>query len=149
MKLTDYDCFCVYEHVDPRTKKPRYVGMGAPARAYGFADSSRSQEHQDWIEELVQEGHSLWDIVKIKHKDLPKTAALEAERSLIEKYTERKESLFNVYFHNTESLCKTPTEDQIYNKAVAKSFASEKYQFVDGRKRKSSGAKQYKTRCWN
>ena len=96
MKLSDYDCFCVYEHIDPRTKKPRYVGMGTPYRAYDIGQSERSKQHLDWFEDLLEEGHSIWSIVQIKHKDLSRAEALEEERKLIRTYKERGEDLFNV-----------------------------------------------------
>ena len=93
MKLRNYDCFCVYEHVHPRTKNVRYVGMGLASRAY---NTHRSSAHERWLYQLLQSGYSIWDIVQIKHKDLPRDIAIEIEESLIKFHKDRGCRLFNL-----------------------------------------------------
>lgn len=81
MHLARYDCFCVYQHVDPRTQEVRYIGMGTPARAYAI-NAHRTDKYTEWVEEIIAAGYSIWDIVQIKHKDLP-SGVLDITRELV------------------------------------------------------------------
>lgn len=124
LHLSRYDCFCVYSHKNPETGKIRYIGMGSPARAYNV--SGRSEEHGKWIQGLLEDGHSLWDIVEILHKDLTKYNAQRIEGALIRQNIRDKSNLFN----QMRTSVPTKRPNRIGNSGP------------------EEGAK-YKKRCWN
>lgn len=86
--------FYVYAHVDPRKPafvgeekhggnwmgRPFYVGKGAGRRAW---DLKRNQGHGLLIKEILAEGYSPEDIVKVIYFKLPEQKALELESKLI------------------------------------------------------------------
>ena len=73
--------YYVYLHVDPITDEIMYVGHGYKDRAWICGSTTRSQEHQDWYMNLVNDGYLPTDIVEIIHtgKTKPEACVLEQE----------------------------------------------------------------------
>ena len=122
--LDDFNCICVYEHVHPRTKAVRYVGMGRPGRAYRLHVPSRSPEHLKWLYQLLQNGYSIWDIVQIKHKDLDRKTAVEIEKRLIKFYKGQGKKLFNVQHYARYAAHTSPKGTEgLYERCVERQNA--------------------------
>lgn len=82
----------VYMHLDPRTDKVRYVGVGVLSRAYDF--QTRSKKHLVWVAEL--DAAELEPKVALPSRTRDRTEAFEIERALIRWHRERGSALFNV-----------------------------------------------------
>lgn len=78
--------FYVYELIDPRTKKPFYVGKGCGDRYkdYYKSDPHTSTHTKLVIESIRADGEEV--SVKLTQKDLTEDEALELESALIKNY---------------------------------------------------------------
>ena len=114
--MNDYQRYYVYMHVDPRNDRIRYIGMGSEGRAWQVKKTSqRSEEHYAWIQEIMQAGHTLDEVVYICAKNLTKAEALAEEAKLI---TENKGcALFNLQ-GTGKYLGKVPTDVSNFAKAL-------------------------------
>lgn len=81
--------FYIYLHNDPETNENVYIGHGNNSRAWLIGPTFRSEEHQKWLENLLNTGYDLSEIVTIGHKGLTKQQAREHELYLIHKWKPR------------------------------------------------------------
>lgn len=103
--------YYVYTHFHPETKEVVYVGKGAGGRAwatgYSTAKASRglrgnrTEEHQRWITELLEAGHTPGDYVQIVAQGLDNGSALDIEKETTEKYVSLCAKLFNLACYGT------------------------------------------------
>lgn len=84
--------FYTYMHLDPRTFRVRYVGVGSKARAFDL--QTRSAAHLHWIAEL--EALGLEPEVALPTRTLDREEAMYVERALIAWHREQGSVLFNV-----------------------------------------------------
>jgi|LakMenEpi03Aug12_release.lakeMendotaPanAssembly.Ray.scaffolds.fasta_scaffold1158052_2 hypothetical protein len=75
--------YYIYHHVDPRTNKAMYVGLGQYDRAWNVRSNQRSEHHVKWLEELYSLGYTLSDIVSITENRLTKLEAKAIEKEQI------------------------------------------------------------------
>lgn len=73
------DIFYVYEHLDPRTMSPFYIGKGKDLRAF---DCSRRERSNKWVEKFKNAGGV---IVNIVANNLDEELAFLVEKELIDK----------------------------------------------------------------
>ena len=107
---TDYQKCYVYNHVDPITGKPVYIGMGRKDRAWHYRVSmSRKPEHEAYLNALEEEGFLPCDWVVITHRNLTEEQAKAVEIQQIKSLKPR----FN-YSHN-EDHC--TIDKELLNKA--------------------------------
>jgi hypothetical protein len=76
--------YYVYHHVDPKTNKAVYVGLGQYDRAWNVRKGHRSVDHVKWLNEQYEQGYTLHDIVFVTDKNLTKEEAKEKEKETIE-----------------------------------------------------------------
>lgn len=122
MRLSNYNCFCVYLHQNPKTEEVFYIGKGFPSRAYEI--NTRKGAHTKVLKSLLDEGYSIWDIVKIHKSDMSNRDALDLEKSLIIAHRNKNSPLVNIT-HNVEPRKPKP------------------------RPKKYQRHRKYKSRCWN
>ena len=84
MNLNDYQTYYVYLHQHPKTDEVVYVGMGQRDRAWNVR--VRQTEHSQWMEDLLKEGYTPADWVKISAKQLTKDLADTVETELIKQH---------------------------------------------------------------
>lgn len=82
--MTKMDLYYVYHHVDPRTNKAVYVGLGQYDRAWCIRKNQRGKNHVEWIEEMYSLGYTLNDIVFIVENQISKEQASKIEKQHIE-----------------------------------------------------------------
>ena len=81
---TSYQACYVYNHVDPRTGVPIYIGMGRKDRAWHYRVSmSRKEAHENYLIKLEEEGFLPCDWVVITHRNLTEEQAKIIEKDQI------------------------------------------------------------------
>lgn len=85
--------YYVYTHRDPDTQRCKYAGMGIGARAWAYrsggaftSSSTRHADHAEYLQDLIDAGHSPDSWVQIVAGNLSKEAAREIERVLIREW---------------------------------------------------------------
>ena len=87
--------YYIYHHVDPKTNKVMYVGLGQYDRAWCTRKNQRSEKHYEWLVGLYEEGYTLSDTVFIVKNKLSKQEALQEERKQVEEHNPIFNKLLN------------------------------------------------------
>lgn len=81
--------FYVYLHVHPITNIPFYVGKGRDTRAWDV--SNRSRHHQSHLQNILNQGFLMNDVVQIVMSELTEDEAFDAEKQLITEYGKKSD----------------------------------------------------------
>jgi hypothetical protein len=117
MKEIPSSKFYVYLHRHPETQQVVYVGKGTAGRAWACGTSTnakhgrgtRTPQHQEWIDSLLDQGYTPADFVKIVKQGLDSKTALTLELELTEQY-KNSSTLFNVMCYGTANSVLTPEQ---------------------------------------
>jgi excinuclease UvrABC nuclease subunit len=77
--------YYVYQHVNPETGEILYIGKGSYERAWMCRGSNRNPEYTKYLNQFLDTGYTMFDIVTILHKGLTNKKAEELETELIQK----------------------------------------------------------------
>lgn len=81
--------YYVYQHVDPKTGEILYIGKGSYERAWLCRGNNRNPEYTKYLNEFLDNGYTLSDIVTILHKGLTNDEAENLESEIIQKIQPR------------------------------------------------------------
>jgi len=77
--------YYVYQHADPETGEILYIGKGSYERAWLCRGNNRDPKYTKYLNQFLDNGYTLFDIVTILHKGLTNKEAEELETKLIQK----------------------------------------------------------------
>lgn len=113
--------FYVYEHLNPKTMLPFYIGKGKGLRAY---DCSRKYRSDRWVESFKNAGGV---IVNIVADNLNEELAFLAERELIDKSIRSGHDICNITY-NSPSSGRIRNKNPVQRKSIK---YIEKFSFVN------------------
>lgn len=96
----------VYQHRCPLTKEVVYVGRGQGHRAWATYNQ-RSHKHRLWLEDYLNSGLTMGDLVEILHKAIDNDTSKALEKEIIKELKPK----FN-YAHNKDDRNLSLTKEE-------------------------------------
>lgn len=103
--------YYVYQHIDPETDEVIYIGRGSGSRAWMYVHPFRSEEHSEYLEDLVDRGYLPSDWVRIESRRLTKDESVLMEKKFLAEFRPRFNKIPGLKLLKiTEEILKTAFE---------------------------------------